>query len=526
MNEPWSLLVLTAPATLALAAWRERRASTSRREGNASGVAACIGLGVAAAAGVLVATRGLVESPELTVGGLGLSIRLDPLSTIMLGMIALLGAVIVRYSTTYLDGDPRRRMFLARLGLTIAAVEMLVLAGNLGLLVLAWVATSMALHRLLVFYPDRPRAVAAARKKFIVARAGDVLLVGAALLLWRWAGTGNLEQIFERAREGLGAGWALTAPTLAGLLLAITAALKSAQFPTHGWLIEVMETPTPVSALLHAGLLNAGPFLAIRMGWVLDGSHLANVALLVAGGTTALIASVALLTQPSVKVALAYSSAAHMGFMLLVCSMGVYPAALLHLVAHSFYKAHAFLSSGSVVDERRAAKVTTPRRLGRPARIAASLGVAGGIYLALAWLLGVNLADQPVLLLIGAILVMGTTQIVAPALDAAGRPVAVARTVGAATAVTLAFFTLEAGAHHLLGDTAPHSLARTPIHAGLFVAVLAAFGTAVWLQILEPTRPATARRRAAAVHLRNGLYANAVLDRVVGSFRLPKEVTR
>jgi Kef-type K+ transport system membrane component KefB len=178
------------------------------------------------------------------------------------------------------------------------------------------------------------------------------------------------------------------------------------------------------------------------------------------------------------------------------------------------------------VDERRAAKVATPRRLGRPARIAASLGIAGGVYLGLAWLLGINLTDQPVLLLIGAILVMGTTQIVAPALDAAGRPVAVARTVGAATAVTLAFFTLEAGAHHLLGDTAPHSLARTPIHAGLFLAVLAAFGTAVWLQILEPTRPATARRRAAAVHLRNGLYANAVLDRLVGSFRLPKEVTR
>lgn len=520
MERAWSLLALIAPTGLAVAAWLEGRTTLRSREGRALGAASWIGVAVAAGAATLVATRGFVESPALAVSGLGLSIRLDPLSTIMLGMIALLGAVIVRYSITYLDGDPRRRAFLARLGITIASVEVLVLAGNLGILVLAWIATSLTLHRLLLFSPDRPRAVAAARKKFLVARAGDVLLVGAALLLWRWAGTGNLEQVFERARQDLTAGWTLTAPALAGLLLALTAALKSAQFPTHGWLIEVMETPTPVSALLHAGLLNAGPFLAIRMGWVLDGSHLANVALLVTGGTTALIASVALLTQPSVKVALAYSSAAHMGFMLLVCSMGVYPAALLHLVAHSFYKAHAFLSSGSVVDERRAAKVTNPRRLGSPVRIAASLGLAGGIYLGLAWVFGVNLAAQPVLLLIGAILVMGTTQIIAPALDAAGRLAAVARTALAAVGVTVAFFALEAGAHHLLGDTAPHSLARTPIHAGLFVAVLAAFGAAVLSQILEPARPTTDRRRAAAVHLRNGLYANAVLDRMVGSLRL------
>lgn len=527
MQSPLAVLVLAAPAAFALVAMAAVR-TPGRRPAHLERldqVAAWFGVVVASAAGLAVATRGLIESPTLGIGGVGLSIRLDSLSTIMLLMIALLAVVIFRYSATYLDGDPRQGVFLGRLAATIAAVEVLVLSGNVALLVLAWIATSLALHELLVFYPDRRRAVTAAHKKFIVARVGDVFLIAAAVLLVRWAGSGNLEVIFTKARTGLDAGWGINALTMAALFLAIAATLKSAQFPTHGWLVEVMETPTPVSALLHAGILNAGPFLAIRMGWVLDGTHLANATLIVAGGLTALFASVVLLTQPSVKVALAYSSAAHMGFMLMVCAMGVYPAALLHLVAHSFYKAHAFLSSGSVVDEARAAKVATPKRLGSAVRIVGSLAIAGGIYLALALAIGVDLADQPVLVVIGAVLVMGTTQIIAPALDSTGRGIAVVRTAILALGVTAAFFTLEAGAHHLLSDYAPDSLERTGIHFLLFGAVLVAFASVVVLQILEPSRAPSARRRAIAMHLRNGLYANALFDRVVGSLRLP-EVAR
>ena len=142
--------------------------------------------------------------------------------------------------------------------------------------------------------------------------------------------------------------------------------------------------------------------------------------LIVAGGATALFASVVLLTQPSIKVVLGYSSVAHMGFMLMVCGLGVYPAALLHLVAHSFYKAHAFLSSGSVIDEVRAAKVPLPTRLGSLWRVAASLGLALVIYLPLAVVWGIDLGSDVVLLAIGAILVMGTTQLLAPSIDSTG----------------------------------------------------------------------------------------------------------
>ena len=330
-------------------------------------IASWFGVLVAAVAGLVVAVDGVTTSTTLGWNGLGISLRLDPLSAVMFAMISLLAVVIVRYSATYLDGDERQGVFLGRLAATIAAVEVLVLSGNLAVLVLAWILTSLALHELLVFYRDRPRAVLAAHKKFLVARIGDVFLIVAAVLLYREFGTGDLGEIFSGVGQAVNGGWALGAVSVAALCLAVAALLKSAQFPTHGWLVEVMETPTPVSALLHAGILNAGPFLAIRMAFVLDAARPATLMLLVVGGFTAIFASVVLLSQPSVKVALAYSSAAHMGFMLMVCGMGLYPAALLHLVAHSFYKAHAFLSSGSVVDERRAAKVTLPEAPRQPA---------------------------------------------------------------------------------------------------------------------------------------------------------------
>jgi NAD(P)H-quinone oxidoreductase subunit 5 len=361
--------------------------------------------------------------------------------------------------------------------------------------------------------------VVAARKKFIAARLGDVFLVVGAATLAVHFGTGNLQQIFDGVAASAKPGWSLDAVGLAAMCLAVAAMLKSAQFPTHGWLVEVMDTPTPVSALLHAGILNAGPFLAIRMAYVIDGARASTTMLIVVGGFTAVFASVTLLTQPSVKVALGYSSAAHMGFMLMVCGMGLFPAALLHLVAHSFYKAHAFLSSGGVIDEARAAKVALPRRLGSPTRIVASSAIALLLYLPLAVAFGVNLGANPVVIAVGGILVMGTTQLIAPALDSAGRLAGTLRAVALALAVTASFFVLEAGAHHLLSDTVPESIGRDAFQLVLIGAVLVAFATVVVLQIVEPTRATGRRRRLLAIHFRNGLYVNALFDRAIGALR-------
>lgn len=502
---------------VALAATRRsgRQAGAIGRMGGIASVA-----GIAVGVGALVATlvAGTSTSPTIGTADLGLSVRLDPLSATMLAMITALAAVVFRYSRTYLDGSDRHGAFLGRLAATIAAVEVMVVAGNLVVLVGAWVLTSLTLHRLLVFHRDRPRAVVAARKKFIVARLGDVMLLAAAVALYRTTGTGDLGRIFAEAAAAP-ATWAVTGLGLAAVCLALAAALKSAQFPTHGWLVEVMETPTPVSALLHAGILNAGPFLALRMAYVLDANRVATTALLVVGGLTAVFASIVLLTQPSVKVALAYSSAAHMGFMLMVCGMGLYPAALLHLVAHSFYKAHAFLASGSVIDEQRAADVRLPRRLGRPARIGASAALAIALYLPLALVLGIDILGEPVLVAVGAVLVLGTTQLIAPALDSTGSLGGTIRALGMAAGVTISFFTLEAGAHLLLGTTVPELTERAPVQLLLIGLVLAAFASVVLVQIVEPTRAPEQWRRHLAVHVRNGLYANAVYDRLIGALR-------
>lgn len=491
----------------------------------ANRIAGGVGIGVAAAAGVAVAIDGALVSPTLGIGDFGLSLRLDALSATMLAMIAILAAVIVRYSATYLDGNTRHGVFLGRLAATIAAVELLVLSGNLVVLVAAWILTSLALHQLLVFHRDRPRAMAAARKKWIVARTGDAFLLAGAVLLALHFGTGDLGTIFAGMADA-GPGWSMGAVGIAAACLAVAALLKSAQFPTHGWLVEVMETPTPVSALLHAGILNAGPFLAIRLAAVIDGGRTATMLLILVGGFTAIFASVVLLTQPSVKVVLGYSSVAHMGFMLLVCGMGFYPAALLHLVAHSFYKAHAFLSSGSVVDEARAAKVRLPRRLGSPWRIAGAALVATALYLPLAVVWGVDFGGNPLVIAIGGILVLGTTQLLTPAFDSAGRVAAMVRAALLALAVTLAFFGLEAGAHALLAGTVPEAVARDGVQIAAILAVLAGFTVVVGFQLIDPARAPSARRRALAVHLRNGLYANALFDRVVGAFRRSPDTAR
>jgi len=252
---------------------------------------------------------------------------------------------------------------------------------------------------------------------------------------------------------------------------------------------------------------------------VMDGAAYAQVLLILIGGFTALFASSALLTQPAIKVALGYSSAAHMGFMLMVCGFGVYPAAILHLVAHSFYKAHAFLSSGSVVDEARAAKVRLPRRLGQPGRVFGSMALAIGVYVGFSLLWGINPVAEPALLAIGAILVMGLAQIIAPALDSDGPLVGTLRAGGLAVAVAIAFFTLEAGAHAVLQSVLPGLPPLGPLPLVLIGLVLLAFATTVVLQMLGPALPARSRGRRFAIHLRNGFYANAWFDRLVGTLR-------
>jgi NAD(P)H-quinone oxidoreductase subunit 5 len=288
-------------------------------------------------------------------GALTLSARSDAVGGIVLLLVTFIGAVIVNYSRSYLSGEPRQPQYIRALLSTLAAVSLVVITNNLALLALAWLSTSLALHQLLTFYSDRPQALIAAHKKFLASRVADVCLFSAVALIGLNLGSVEIDQALARAQAlpELPAG-----VQAAAVLLAISALLKCAQLPVHGWLIQVMEAPTPVSALLHAGVINLGGFLMIRLAGLMAEAPAAQTVLVVVGSLTAVLASLVMMTRISIKVMLAWSTCAQMGFMLMQCGLGAYPLALLHLVAHSLYKAHAFLSAGGAVEQYRLGRMT------------------------------------------------------------------------------------------------------------------------------------------------------------------------
>lgn len=470
---------------------------------------------VAAICSYFVIQYNLLETTFIGIYDIGFSLRLDSLSIMMLAMISLLGFIVVRYSFNYLDGDQRQGIFLGRLAATIASVQLLVLSGNTGILLISWICTSMSLHRLLIFYKERPGALIAARKKFILARLGDVCLILIVVLLYQQFGTGNLELIFQEVKNGINTASGKTTVETVAFLLVAAAVLKSAQFPTHGWLVEVMETPTPVSALLHAGLLNAGPFLVIRMAFIMDASTYTPFFLLIIGAITAIFASVVFLTQTSIKTALGYSSVAHMGFSLFVCGLGLYPAAMLHLVAHSFYKAHSFLASGSVIDVIKASKVTAAKRKGSAFRILLGILLAVAVYSVFAFIWGIDPVEEFSLFVIGGIIVLGLSRLFTSAIDSDGSLQLIFRASIISLLVTTAFFTLELGMHILLSTQMPE-LAAPGFGTVVLVSILfVVFSTIVFLQIFSPSIKETPIYRTLAVHLRNGLYMNTLFDRLV-----------
>lgn len=470
-------------------------------------------------AGGVVFTSGAIISPVVGIGQAGVSLRVDALSIMMVWLVTFLGTLLIQFSRNYLAGDARQKVFFSRLYLTIAAVLLLVLSGNLWQLVLAWIGMSLALHQLLVFYPERTRALHAARKKFIIARISDAFLVTAALLIAHTFGTTDLGAIQTLASAALAEGAVLASVQTAAILIVFAAALKSAMFPFHGWLLEVMETPTPVSALLHAGLLNAGTFLIVRLGELLFLSTPAIILLILIGGFTAIFASSAMITQSSVKVSLAYSSAAHMGFMLMLCGFGAHSVAIMHLIAHSCYKAHAFLSSGSVVEYVQNTGSQKLNTVPHPLSLLASLSASLLVFLATAAALGIDVTKRPGETALGLIFVVAVAYLFVK--GTTGRPhiVVIGRTALMALLVTLAFFALELSAAALLGDVvAMFPSPDTPTLIAIVLAVIA-FSSAILFSALLPALVKRPFWRAFYVHLKNGFYANALFDRFVRSAR-------
>ncbi|XOV91245.1 MAG: proton-conducting transporter membrane subunit [Bacteroidota bacterium] len=469
--------------------------------------------------GFTLILNGSFESGLIGISGLGFSVRLDAVSAIMYLMIALLSLVILKFSINYLDGDQRQGIFLGRLAAALGSVELLVLSGNLGILFFSWVATSLSLQRLLVFYNERPGAIIAAKKKFVVARLSDLFLLIAIIFTFNQFGTGELSVIFDQVSK-LSIGSLPFNIEIACIFFALAAIFKSAQFPTHGWLVEVMETPTPVSALLHAGLINAGPFLIIRLAYLFSAATNAPLILMIIGSITAIFGSLVFLTQTSIKTTLAYSSVAHMGFSLMMCGFGAYPAAMLHLVAHSFYKAHSFLSSGSVIDQLRTSKGYHLLREGNPIKIAMGFTLSLATYAALILLLDVKLPQDFHLAFIGAIIMLGIAQLFTSAIDSKFILQVMFKIILMGTYVIGSFILFESAFSYLLDGSIPslndYSLGKLLVAS----AILVCFTGIVFLQIIAPLLGNKYAYTALAIHLKNGLYMNTLFDRMVGALKI------
>lgn len=332
-----------APAVLmTFLAFRSPAGSASGRPWKGFGLASSIAL-LCALAVLMQTSWGEPPRPVsgwLAVGALGAWLAV---------LVQMLGTVIGVFSSRYLEGEAGQPRYVAALAGVLASVHVLLLAEHWLVLIAAWAAVGLTLQRLLCFYPDRPFALLAAHKKRLADRLADVLLVGAAALAWWETGSGSLADLHRHVAEA-GASTALQVSAV-GLVLAVI--LRTALLPVHGWLIQVMEAPTPVSALLHAGVVNLGGFVLIRFAPLLEAAPVARWLLIGFGLGTALLAGLVMLTRISIKVRLAWSTVAQMGFMVLECGLGLYTLAALHLVGHSLYKAHAFLSASTVVRDTR-----------------------------------------------------------------------------------------------------------------------------------------------------------------------------
>ena len=469
----------------------------------------------------ILLVRGAGTSMLLGLGGIGLSVRLDAVSATMFLLVGFIGWIVVRYARSYLDGEARQGHFTACLCTALAAVMLLVQAGNLVQLAAAWIATSVALHSLLLFYPERRAARRAARKKRLFSTTGAVALAAGVTLLWVSFGTSDIAEINELSRSG-----DASRPTiLAAALLALAAILKSAQFPTHGWLTEVMEAPTPVSALLHAGVINAGGFLLIRLADVMVAAPGVLACLAILGGFTALFGALVMLTQPAVKTSLAWSTVAQMGFMILQCGLALFPLALLHIVAHSLYKAHAFLASGGAVEQvasiRRPGPVAVPNANAVGLAFVLALAIYAAIGAAFGFAFGLEHKSAQALAL-GAILIFGVAYLLAQGLaDAAPSPLT-RRTAIYASAAAIGYFALQTAAEWLTSGVLPAVPPPGRLEWTLMALAVLSFGFVAVAQALLPlwaSHPAAAGLR---VHLSNGLYVNAAIDRLLGAWSVSR----
>ena len=285
-----------------------------------------------------------IESGELTVG---MDLLYDPLTALFLLLITGVGSLIHIYSIGYMEHDPRRVRFFGYLNLFVAAMLTLVMSENYLGLFLGWEGVGLASYLLIGFWQHKHSAAAAAKKAFVINRVGDMGLSAAIMLAFvTWGSTSfavisaNSEGATEKTMTAL------------GLLLLLGACGKSAQVPLQAWLLDAMEGPTPVSALIHAAtMVTAGVYLVTRSNFIFERAPDAQTAVVIVATVTLLWGAIIGCAKDDIKKALAGSTMSQIGYMMLGAGLGVagYAFAIFHLLTHGFFKANMFLGAGSVM---------------------------------------------------------------------------------------------------------------------------------------------------------------------------------
>ncbi len=481
--------------------------------GRLAGAASALSAVLAATAAVFLVADGpftLRWAPFGPDAALAFTLRLDAVSALMVVLVSFLGAVVLRFSRHYLGGDPHQSRFFSWMSLTLASVLTFVLSGHLLLLLAAWVTTSLCLHRLLLHYPGRVGAIFSARKKFVVSRVADLSLLTASILIYRAYGTWDFETLFAAVAAGQTAGLPLI-----GFFLAGCAVLKSAQFPFHSWLPDTMETPTPVSAFMHAGIINGGGFLLVRLSPLLAEAPGAMNVLALIGAFTAAFAAIVMLAQPSVKRALAYSTIAQMGFMILQCGLGAFGLALLHIVAHSLYKAHAFLTAGSTIGAVPRAAIPLQTRALTLGVLTAGLLVVGGATALHAFTPGAPPHLGVFALVLALALAYGLARTWSTGVGAA----TALRGISVALVICLASLCLHSGANALFTHLPVVSPSKI-----LLILVAAIFTALFFFQALLWRAGHYELGRRLYVHALNGFYVGTYANRLLG-WLWPRHIT-
>lgn len=339
------LALVAAPMLLGITAFL-LRGRADRPVGRLGVLAASAGFVLATWLALRIGTGGDVEP----VGRGVLALAADQVAVVLLLLVFGVSAVVQQFAMRYLAGDPRAGWFTGGANVLTGASAGLATADTLVTVAIAWTVAGLALCLLLGTYWHLPAARDGVRRAAISFAVGDLALWMAVAMVAAGSGSVSLDETTQAT--GLAA-------AVIGLLIVIAALSRSAQIPFHRWLPATLAAPTPVSALLHAGVVNGGGILLIRLS-PLSTADIAVAVTLAVGVASMLYGTLVSLVKPDVKGALTYSTMAQMGFMMLTIGLGLWAAAVIHLVAHGFYKATLFLSSGSAIAHRRRMAAVPP----------------------------------------------------------------------------------------------------------------------------------------------------------------------